>query len=36
MKKGLIYKYTNLINNKNYIGQTTTKIETRHKKHLSE
>lgn len=36
MRKGLIYKYTNIINNKNYIGQTTTKLEIRHKKHLSQ
>lgn len=35
MKTGLIYKYTNTVNGKVYIGQTTTKLEERHKKHLS-
>ena len=33
---GLIYKYTNKINNKIYIGQTRTKLETRHYKHLTQ
>ena len=36
MKTGLIYKYTNTVNGKVYIGQTTTKLEERHKKHLSQ
>ena len=27
---GLIYKYTNLLNNKIYIGQTREKLERRH------
>ena len=36
MRTGLIYKYTNLINSKCYIGQTTTSLELRHKKHLSQ
>ena len=31
---GLIYKYTNKINNKVYIGQTRTKLKIRHYKHL--
>ena len=31
---GLIYKYTNLINSKIYIGQTTTSLEERDKKHI--
>lgn len=34
MRTGLIYKYTNLINGKVYIGQTSTSLEVRHKKHL--
>lgn len=33
---GLIYKYTNKINNKIYIGQTKTKLEIRHYKHLTQ
>ena len=33
MKTGLIYKYTNKINNKVYIGQTTEKLERRHHRH---
>lgn len=33
---GLIYKYTNLINGKNYIGQTTSTLERRDKKHLQQ
>lgn len=36
MRTGIIYKYTNLINKKVYIGQTTTTLEKRHKKHLSQ
>lgn len=35
-RQGIIYQYTNLINGKVYIGQTTTSLETRHKKHLSQ
>ena len=34
MNTGLIYKYTNLINNKIYIGQTREKLERRHQRHL--
>lgn len=33
---GLIYKYTNIINNKTYIGQTRQSLEERHKKHLQQ
>lgn len=33
---GTIYKYTNLVNGKIYIGQTITTIEYRDKKHLSQ
>ena len=33
---GTIYKYTNLVNGKIYIGQTITTIECRDKKHLSQ
>ena len=33
---GKIYKYTNLINNKIYIGQTKQSLEQRHKNHLYE
>lgn len=36
MKTGLIYKYTNLLNQKIYIGQTTTTLEYRHKRHLQQ
>lgn len=36
MRTGIIYKYTNLLNKKVYIGQTTTTLEQRHKKHLSQ
>lgn len=36
MKKGIIYIYTNLLNNKIYIGQTTTSLKRRHQKHLSQ
>lgn len=32
---GRIYKYTNLINNKVYIGQTKKSLEQRHKNHLN-
>ena len=32
--KGIIYKYTNLINDKIYIGQTIRPLEIRHKRHL--
>lgn len=31
----LIYKVTNVLNNKVYIGQTTTSLEKRKKEHLS-
>ena len=34
MRYGLIYKYTNKINHKSYIGQTIQKLEKRHKRHL--
>lgn len=33
---GRIYKYTNLINNKVYIGQTKKSLEQRHKNHLNQ
>lgn len=33
MRTGLIYKYTNKINGKVYIGQTTEKLERRHYRH---
>lgn len=33
---GRIYKYTNLINNKVYIGQTKKSLKQRHKNHLNE
>lgn len=33
---GLIYKITNKVNNKSYIGQTTQTLEKRWKKHLSQ
>lgn len=33
---GLIYKYTNKINGKAYIGQTTQSLEKRHKRHLAD
>ena len=36
MRTGLIYKFTNKINNKVYIGQTTQTIEQRTNKHLSQ
>lgn len=36
MKTGKIYKYTNNINGKIYVGQTTTALETRHTKHLTQ
>lgn len=36
MRTGLIYKYTNKINNKIYIGQTSETLERRDKKHLSQ
>lgn len=36
MKTGKIYKYTNNINGKVYVGQTTTALETRHTKHLAQ
>ena len=36
MKKGLIYMYTNLLNEKVYVGQTTLKLQRRHQKHLSQ
>lgn len=32
--KGYIYKFTNLINNKIYIGQTRQKLNNRYKQHL--
>lgn len=32
---GLIYKYTNKINGKIYIGQTKQQLEIRHYKHLT-
>lgn len=34
-KKGVVYKYTNNINGKIYVGITTRDIETRHKEHLN-
>ena len=36
INNGKIYKYTNLINNKIYIGQTTQRLEDRDKKHLGQ
>ena len=33
---GLIYKHTNTINNKTYIGQTTQTMEERWKQHISD
>lgn len=36
MRKGLIYKYTNKINGKIYIGQTIQTLVMRHKKHLND
>ena len=36
MKTGKIYKFTNQLNNKIYIGQTTTSMEDRLKKHLNQ
>lgn len=36
INNGKIYKYTNLINNKIYIGQTTQRLEDRDKKHLQQ
>ena len=36
MKTGLIYKYTNKINQKNYIGQTTSTLQRRDQKHLQQ
>ena len=36
MNNGKIYKYTNLINGKVYIGQTRQKLELRDKKHLKQ
>lgn len=33
---GIIYKYTNKINNKIYIGQTIRPLEVRHKRHLKD
>lgn len=36
IENGKIYKYTNLINNKIYIGQTKQTLEQRHKKHLQQ
>lgn len=36
MRTGLIYKFTNKINNKNYIGQTTCKLQDRIDKHLKD
>lgn len=33
---GIIYKYTNTINNKSYIGQTIQSLEKRHKRHLQD
>lgn len=36
MKTGKIYKFTNQLNNKVYIGQTTTSMKNRLKKHLTQ
>lgn len=36
VENGKIYKYTNLINNKIYIGQTKSSLEQRDKKHLQQ
>ena len=36
IENGKIYKYTNLINNKVYIGQTKQSLEERHKRHLAQ
>lgn len=36
MKTGIIYKYTNKINQKNYIGQTTSTLQRRNQKHLQQ
>lgn len=36
IENGKIYKYTNLINNKIYIGQTKQSLENRHKRHLTQ
>ena len=36
IENGKIYKYTNLINNKVYIGQTKQTLELRHQKHLNQ
>lgn len=36
MRTGIIYKFTNKINNKIYIGQTTQTLEQRIKKHLQQ
>lgn len=36
MRTGLIYKYTNLVNNKVYIGQTTEKIARRYYRHMNQ
>lgn len=36
MRKGLIYKYTNKINNMIYIGQTSTTLARRDSKHMSQ
>lgn len=36
IENGIIYKYTNLINGKVYIGQTTQTLQKRDKKHMSQ
>ena len=36
MRTGLIYKFTNRINNKIYVGQTTCKLQDRVNKHLQD
>lgn len=36
IRTGLIYKYTNKINNKSYIGQTIQKLAKRHNRHLKD